>query len=513
MAEGVKSSGGAELSAEPNSPEDYSEQEGVRRDKLAALRQAGYPFPNDVRVTASAESVRTAASGDLSAVERQTVAGRIVSLRLMGKAAFFNIQDRTGRLQVYLKRDEIGADLFEQFKTFDLGDIVETAGKPFVTKTGEPSLHADSVRLLVKCLHPLPEKWHGLTDVEVRYRRRYVDLIVNPDVTQTFVKRSKIIREIRNFFDRNGYFEVETPVLNTVASGAAARPFTTHHNTLDLDLHLRIALELPLKKLIVGGMERVYEIGRVFRNEGISTEHNPEFTMIEFYQAYATYRDLIGLTEELVVGLCDSVVGSRTVEWRGQPINFERPWKVLTMRESIYEIGGLERKQELDTLAGVSTAAAGFRIDQSAFNGADEANLYGLLLFEIFDRIVQPKIIDPTFITEHPLAISPLARPNIADPRFVDRFELFVAGVELANAFSELNDAEDQRDRLLAQGKKQDQGDNEAMGYDEDFVTAIEYGLPPTAGEGIGIDRLVMILTNSSSIRDVILFPTMRPAS
>lgn len=489
---------------------ERTEQEQVRREKLRQLRQSGYPFPNDARVNASCREVSDAAEAETSVPEEQrkrfTVGGRLVAIRLMGKAAFCHLQDMTGRLQLYVRLNDVGAESFAAFKDFDLGDIVEASGHCFVTKTGERSLHAENVRLLVKCLHPLPEKWHGLTDVEIRYRQRYLDLIVNPDVKKTFLARAKIISFIRNFFEKRAYVEVETPVMSTVASGAAARPFITHHNALDLDLHLRIALELPLKKLIVGGIERVFEIGRVFRNEGISTEHNPEFTMLEFYQSYATYSELMDLTEELVSSACQELHGCTTIEYRGQQVDLSRPWRRLTMAEAIHECGGIPRTFNLDNIEGVKECARHLGAEDLL-----DVHDYGKCLFEIFDRYVENKIVNPTFVTQHPLSISPLARPNLQDPRFVDRFELIACGMELANAFSELNDPEDQEKRFEEQLKAKEDGDEEAMGVDNDFVRALEYGMPPTAGEGIGIDRLVMMLTGSTSIRDVILFPTLRP--
>ena len=429
-----------------------------------------------------------------------------MSLRLMGKAAFCHIQDRSGRLQLYVKKENVGEEVFAAFKNFDLGDILEASGYGFLTKTQEPSLHVEKIRILVKCLHPLPEKWHGLTDIERRYRQRYLDLMVNPEVRETFVTRARILGAVREFFNRRGYVEVETPVMSVVASGAAARPFLTHHNALNLDLHLRIALELPLKKLVVGGLERVYEIGKVFRNEGISTQHNPEFTMIEFYEAYATYETLMDLTEELIVTLCRDVLGTLSRSYSGYTIDFTPPWRRLTMLEAIYEIGGLPRTFDLYSLRGAKEAAVSL-----GYEDLEEKDDYGVVLYEIFDRHVEEKIVNPVFITQHPTSISPLARPNLEDPNFTDRFELMVCGMELANAFSELNDSEDQLQRFEAQMEAQARGDHEAMSLDQDFVTALEYGLPPAAGEGIGIDRLIMLLTGSESIRDVILFPTMRP--
>jgi lysyl-tRNA synthetase, class II len=485
--------------------QERSEQELVRIEKLQAIREKRYPFPNDVRVTASAAQIREQAQAGKT--EPQSIAGRIMTVRHMGKASFFNLQDTSGRVQVYIKQDDVGSEVYQEFKEYDLGDIVECSGSPFVTKTGEPSLHSTGVRLLVKCLHPLPEKWHGLSDIETRYRQRYIDLIVTEESRATFIRRSKIISEIRRFFDDKGYLEVETPVLNNLASGAAARPFQTHHNALDIGLYLRIALELPLKKLVVGGLERVYELSRVFRNEGFSTEHNPEFTMLEFYEAYATYENLMDLTEELIGRLCDKIIGSREIEFRGHTVNYAAPWRRLSMVEAIHEIGGVPRSVNLMTESGAKEAAKLLGVEN-----IEEGKVgYGKLLFECFDQKVQEKIVHPTFITQHPTEVSPLARPNLEDPRFTDRFELFVAGLEVANAFSELNDASDQRKRFEDQLELKKNGDFEAMDLDEDFITALEYGLPPTGGQGIGIDRLVMILTGNTSIRDVILFPQMRP--
>lgn len=487
--------------------EQLNEQE-VRREKLDEWQKSGVSYPNDVELNSTCSEAHKLAEIVTEPNPNQDLklAGRIMTKRLMGKAAFFHIQDRTGLLQVYIRQDQVGEEMFSTFRTFDMGDIVEVAGYSFKTQTDEPSLRAMSVRLLVKSLHPLPEKWHGLTDVEKRYRQRYLDLIANSEVKDVFIARAKIISKIREFFNARDYIEVETPVMSTIASGASAKPFTTHHNALDLDLHLRIALELPLKRLVVGGIERVYEIGRIFRNEGISTAHNPEFTMIEFYQAYATYNDLMDLTEELIVKLCDEVIGSRKISYEGKEINFERPWKRLTMQEAIYEIGGLPKKFKLDTLADVHAAAKNLGLEHIC-----DIEDFGKALYEIFDLSVEEKIVNPTFITKHPTSISPLARRSQDDPRFTDRFELMVSGMELANAFSELNDPDDQRQRLEQQAAEKEAGDEEAMDHDEDFLTALEYGLPPTAGQGIGIDRLVMLLTGSSSIRDVILFPTMRP--
>ena len=490
--------------------QELNEQQAVRREKLAKLRELGYPYPNDVNVTATSDflidRINCADSGEDLSQKTYTIAGRLMAMRVMGKASFCHIQDRSGKIQVYVKRDEIGEESYARFKTFDLGDIVEIEGFPFKTQTGEPSVHAKNVRLLTKCLNPLPEKWHGLSDKEIRYRQRYLDLIVNPEVREVFKKRHRIIAGIRGFFNERGYMEVESPILNSIASGAAARPFITHHNTLDMELHMRIAPELHLKRLVVGGFDRVYEMGRVFRNEGISTQHNPEFTMIEFYEAYANYETLMDLTEELVVRLCDGIIGTRKIEFEGKAIDYTPPWRRVSMLEACYEFAGVPREIDLNTLDGVK--AAGLKLGYDAIKDIED---WGLGLYEIFDRFGQDKIVNPTFITHHPTSISPLSRPSLTDPRYVDRFELMVAGMELANAFSELNDSEDQRNRFLKQVEAKQAGSEETMPMDEDFVTALEFGLPPTAGEGIGIDRLVMLLTGQACIRDVILFPLMKP--
>lgn len=488
------------------SMEERSEQELVRIEKLRKLRELGYPYPNDVFVNATSASVPAALEKADAVSSDLSIAGRLMTIRQMGKASFCHLQDRAGRVQIYVKRDDVGAEAYERFQDFDAGDIVEVRGFPFRTKTGEPTLHARSIRLLVKGLRPLPEKWHGLTDIEKRYRQRYVDLIVNPEVKETFLTRAKVIRHIRKFFDQRDYVEVETPMMHQVPGGANARPFVTHHNTLDINLYMRIALELPLKRLVVGGVERVYEIGRAFRNEGISTEHNPEFTMIEFYQAYATYETLMDLTEELIVGLCRDVMGSFNIQFGSQMIDYSPPWRRMTMEEAIYMFGGVERSIDLGTDAGVQRAYETLKLAVPEGNSE-----YGHLLAELFSLTAEEKLVNPTFILKHPLAISPLSRPSLEDPRFVDRFELFVAGMEVANAFSELNDPVEQRCRFEAQLEAKRSGDEEAMGMDDDFICALEYGLPPTAGEGIGIDRLVMLLTGNTSVRDVILFPQMRP--
>ena len=423
----------------------------------------------------------------------------------MGKASFVHVLDAKGKLQLYVKQDSVGEDSYKAFKRFDIGDIIEASGYVFVTKTGEKTLFVEQVRLLTKALIPLPEKWHGLSDTEARYRCRYVDLIANPDVRAVFYKRAQIIREIRRFLDERDFLEVETPVLNYIAGGATARPFATHYNALHSDMFLRIALELPLKKLVVGGLERVYEIGRVFRNEGLSKKHNPEFTMIEFYHAYATFEDLMDLTEAMLTRLFTAVTGGLQITFGGTPIDLTPPWRRISMLDSVYEIGGVDRGLDLNSLAGVQEAAARHHVVLT------EKDDWGRSLECLWGDLVEPKLVNPVFITHHPFSISPLARQNAQDPKITDRFELIIAGMEIANAFSELNDAEDQRRRFEAQAERKQSGDEEAPDIEEDFLRALEYGMPPTAGEGIGIDRLVMLATDSPSIRDVLLFPQLKP--
>lgn len=482
-----------------------SKQELIRLEKLSALRTEGFTFPNDVNVTLQASGLDgIVVPEEPSSGERYTAAGRIVQQRLMGKAAFIHIQDATDKLQLYIRKDDIGEESFAQFKTYDRGDIVEASGYVFVTKTGEKTLHVETLRLLTKSIQPLPEKWSGLTDVEARYRYRYLDLISNPEVRETFQKRALVIKEMRNFLEDRGYIAVETPILGEVAGGATARPFLTHFNALHADMSLRIALELPLKKLIVGGFDRVYEIGRVFRNEGLSKKHNPEFTMIEFYQAYATFHDMMDLTEKLFVTLAEKVVGGMKVPFGENEIDFSSPWPRMSMSDSLYEIGGVSRDIDVQTLSGVQQVAKEHKIH------LEEPDDWGRCLEECWGELVEPKIVNPVFITHHPFSISPLARKNEDDPKVTDRFELIIAGMEMANAFSELNDPIDQRERFEAQADRKALGDEEAPPVDEDFLRALEVGMPPTAGEGIGIDRLTMLLTNSPTIRDVLLFPQLK---
>lgn len=481
-----------------------------RRSKLDELRtQDINPFANDFKTTHVANDIHLAhVEHDKEALEsigtEYVIAGRIMAQRDFGKAAFIQLQDRSGRLQVYVAKQQVGEEAYDVFRKFDVGDIVGVAGTPFRTKTDELSLRAASIRILTKSLLPLPEKWHGLTDVETRYRQRYLDMIVNPEVRDVFRKRTEIIRLIRDFMQQKDFLEVETPMMQPIAGGATAKPFTTHHNTLKMDLFLRIAPELYLKRLVVGGFERVFEINRNFRNEGISIQHNPEFTMMEFYQAYATYEDLMDLTEELLCHVAEQVVGTLKFPYGEQEVDLTAPWDRLTVREAVAKYGDislvdLEDRDKLFAYA----KKLGLELDQSIGHGK--------LLTEVFDEVAEPNLWNPTFVTEYPTEVSPLSRRNDANPEVVDRFELFVVGRELANAFSELNDPIDQKGRFIDQLKEKEAGDEEAHAMDEDYIRALEYGLPPTAGEGIGIDRLVMLLTNSASIRDVILFPQMRP--
>lgn len=494
------------------------EEREARRLKAAALREAGVdPYRNDFRPVHSTEDVAerflSAGPEELQEVtEEFSLAGRVMSRRDFGKASFFHLQDRLGQLQCYVKRDVVGDDAFALFKHVDRGDIVGVVGRPFRTKTGELTIEVRELCLLTKALRPLPEKWHGLTDVEARYRQRYVDTIANREVREVFHKRAEIIQGLRNFFVGRGYYEAETPIMQVIAGGAAARPFVTHHNALDMDLYLRIAPELYLKRLLVGGFERVFEIGRVFRNEGVSTRHNPEFTLLEFYQAYATYGDLMKLTEDLFVTLAEDVLGSRHVRWQEHEIELERPWRRVSIPEFVAERTGISidavRALDWGSLRTAADQVGGaLRQDYLARYGDAAA---GYLLVDLFEAIAEPELIQPTFVCEYPVAVSPLARRSQNSPNFVDRFELFIAGREMANAFSELNDPEDQKQRLEGQLHHRAAGDEEAHAMDEDFLRALEHGMPPAAGEGIGVDRLVMLLTDAPSIRDVILFPHMR---
>ena len=433
-----------------------------------------------------------------------SIAGRIMAMRKFGKAAFITVADATEQMQVYVRKDTVGDEQFSAFKKYDIGDIVGTRGQLFKTKTGEPSLHADFITMVSKSLRPMPEKWHGLTDVETRYRQRYVDLLVTPESKETFRKRVEIIRLVREYLSDRGFLEVETPMMQPVPGGATAKPFKTFHNALNMDLYLRIAPELYLKRLLVGGLEKVFEINRNFRNEGLSTRHNPEFTMLEFYQAYATYDDLIDLTEDMISSVCEAVNGTMNITYQGTDVDLSPPWKRLTMAEALVEIGGVDPEILADDDKVISHAKGlGLKLEQQAGPGKAKT--------ELFELLVEEKLIDPTFITSYPTEVSPLARRNEDDPSVTDRFELFITGREIANAFSELNDPVDQRERFEKQIAERGDDDEVHPVLDVDYIRALEYGMPSAAGEGIGIDRLVMLLTDSPSIRDVILFPHMKP--
>ncbi len=481
-----------------------------RKSKLDKLREAGNPFVNDFKPTHLAQNIindyNQFSKEELEEKAAQVcIAGRMMLKRVMGKASFATVQDSSARVQVFVTRDELPEGFYnEQFKKWDIGDIVGATGTLFKTNVGELSVRVDSIRLLTKSLRPLPEKFHGLSDQETRYRQRYVDLITNEDARNTFKRRSAIVSYIRNFFNDADFMEVETPMLQTIPGGATAKPFETHHNALDIGMYLRIAPELYLKRLVVGGMDRVFEINRNFRNEGLSTRHNPEFTMIEFYQAYATYHDLMDLTEKLFRGIAVDVCGSATIHYQGDDFDFSKAFNRISVFDSILEYNPTFTANDLSEANATATAKK---------LGIDVKDNWGLgkIQIEIFEATVEEKLIQPTFITEYPTEVSPLARRNDNNPFITDRFELFIGGREIANGFSELNDAQDQAERFKAQVAEKDAGDDEAMHYDADYIRALEYGMPPTAGEGIGIDRLVMLFTNSPSIRDVLLFPHMRP--
>lgn len=492
-----------------NNHEELNDQLKVRREKLHTLQEKGLdPFGKRFERTHQTADI-VASYNDIEKEELDekeesvTIAGRIMTKRGKGKAGFAHIQDLSGQIQIYVRKDAVGDDTYEIFNTADLGDIVGVTGVVFKTKVGELSIKVKSFELLTKSLRPLPDKFHGLKDIEQRYRQRYVDLIMSPESKKTFITRSKIIQAMRRYLDDQGYLEVETPTMHSIPGGASARPFITHHNALDMQLYMRIAIELHLKRLIVGGLEKVYEIGRVFRNEGVSTRHNPEFTMIELYEAYADYQDIMTLTENLVAHIAKEVLGTTTVQYGEYEVNLEPKWTRLHMVDAIKEYAGADFWNEMSI--------------EEARNLAKEHNVeinenmqYGHIVNEFFEQKVEEKLIQPTFIYGHPVEISPLAKKNDADSRFTDRFELFIVAREHANAFTELNDPIDQKERFESQLKEREQGNDEAHMMDEDFIEALEYGMPPTGGLGIGIDRLVMLLTNSPSIRDVLLFPQMR---
>ena len=496
--------------ANEDKPQDENFLIAQRREKLAALRAKGNAYPNTFRRNALAEDLRgtyrerTAESLE-SEAQVFAIAGRMMAKRTQGKVSFVEVQDMSGRLQVFVKQDAIGEAAYADFKTWDVGDVIGAEGPIMKTKAGELSIRATRVQQLTKSLRPLPEKWAGLTDTEVRYRQRYVDLIMNPEVRKVFETRTGLVRFIRHYFDALGYAEVETPMLQPIPGGATARPFVTHYNALDREVYLRVAPELFLKRLVVGGFEKVYEINRNFRNEGLSTRHNPEFTMLEFYQAYADYRDLMDLIENLMRDAALALRGSGKLTYQGHACDLGAPFRRLTLTEAVQQHNAsldIARLKDRDYLAEYAKKV-----------GGDVKPEYGIgkLLTEVFEKTVEAKLFDPTFITEYPTEVSPLSRRNDANPDFADRFEFFAGGREIANGFSELNDPDDQAARFRAQAAAHERGDHEAMVYDADYVRALEYGLPPTAGAGIGIDRLAMFLTDQPSIRDVLLFPQMRP--
>ena len=489
--------------------DETSELIQQRIRKVEALKKEGVnPFPNDFKVTHTSkeilETYGSMSEGELKAVkETFYLAGRIVAIRDFGKASFFHMKDRNGKIQAYLQKDAVGEEAFQFFKKFDIGDFIGLEGKIFRTKTGELTLLVQRFRLLVKSLHPLPEKWHGLIDVETRYRQRYLDLIANPKVKEIFLTRILVIQRIREFFTRHGYYEVETPMLQAIPGGATAKPFKTHHNALNMELYLRVAPELYLKRLVIGGFEKIFEINRSFRNEGISTHHNPEFTMLEFYQSYATYLDMMEMTEELIASMVKEIHSQLSLTYQGKEIDFTPPWKRIHFKDSLLEIGKLD-PAILKEPAKAIEMAKGLNLELR------KGTFHGRVLADLFKEVVEPRLHQPTFITHYPTEVSPLSRRNEGDPDVVDRFELFIAGREIANGFSELNDPLDQRERFLQQIREKTEESDASLLLDEEFLLALEFGMPPTAGEGIGIDRLVMLLTDSPSIRDVIFFPLLR---
>ena len=499
--------------AEEMTQQEYSELVAVRRQKLADLQQAGKdPFhitswPQADFAAEVKENFQDLPEDAAPEDHRQVcMAGRMMSKRVMGKASFADLRDTTGNIQMYVKRDDVGADVYQEFKKFDIGDIVGVRGFVFRTKMGEISVHVTQVVLLSKSLLPLPEKFHGLKDQETRYRQRYVDLIVNPEVRRAFEVRSRFIRYMRRYLDERDYMEVETPVLNTIAGGAAARPFITHHNTLDIDMYMRIATELPLKRLIIGGIDRVYEIGRIFRNEGMDPKHNPEFTTVELYQAYADFHTMMDIAEGILSGAAKEILGTYQVEWQGEQIDLTPGWRRLTMVDAVREYAGVDFAAITDDAEAVAAAKA---IGVELADAAEKT--WGNALYACFDQKVEEKLVQPTFITMYPVEVSPLTKRSPEDSRLTERFELFICHSELANAYSELNDPIDQRQRFEKQVEQRERGDEETEMMDEDFLTAMEYGMPPTGGMGMGIDRCVMLLTGADTIRDVILFPTMKP--
>ncbi len=489
--------------AEEITEEQRNEIRAGRLEKLRALQAAGNNPFTEVRYDKTHLADQIAANFDTLENSEVAVAGRMVSRRIMGKASFANLLDGSGNVQFYIRRDDVGEEAYAAFKTYDIGDILGVQGTVFKTHTGEISIHASSIKLLSKSLLPLPEKYHGLKDMDLRYRQRYVDLIANPEVKRTFIARSKIVSGIREYLDKAGFIEVETPILNTIAGGASARPFVTHHNTLDIDMYMRIAPELYLKRCIVGGFEKVYEMGRQFRNEGMDIKHNPEFTTMELYWAYVDYNAMMDITEKLIKHSAMKAIGTLEIEYQGKAISLDGSWKRLPMAQAVKEYSGIDFIGKTTEEVYAQCAAKGIKL---------EPNLsWGKAMAELFDEFVEDNLIQPTFIIDYPVEISPLAKRKPSDPTLTERFEVFINGWEFGNAFSELNDPVDQRERFMAQAKERAGGDDEAQMTDDDFVNALEYGMPPTGGLGIGIDRLVMLLTDSASIRDVLLFPTMKP--
>ena len=491
---------------QPQVEQELSQILQIRRDKLKELQDNGQDPFVQTKYVVSHHTDEIKENFDALEGQEVTVAGRLMSKRGMGKVSFCDLQDKAGRIQIYARKDEMDEEVYNRFKKYDIGDIVGIKGEVFRTQRGEMSVRTKDVTLLSKSLRPLPEKFHGLTNTDLRFRQRYVDLIVNPDVKRNFIVRSQFIKYMRNYLDEMGYIEVETPVLNTIAGGASARPFITHHNTLDLDMYMRIATELPLKRLIVGGMDRVYEIGRIFRNEGMDTKHNPEFTSVELYQAYADFHDMMDIAEGIISGAAMAIHGTYELEWQGEKIDLTPGWRRLTMVDAVKEYTGVDLGAITDDAEAVAAVEA---IGVELADAAERT--WGNALYACFDQRVEEKLIQPTFITMYPVEVSPLTKRSPEDPRLTERFELFVCHSELANAYSELNDPIDQRERFQKQVEQRERGDDETEMMDEDFLTALEYGMPPTGGMGIGVDRTVMMLTNNDTIREVILFPTMKP--
>ncbi|MCR3922442.1 MAG: lysine--tRNA ligase [Firmicutes bacterium] len=483
--------------------EVFSEYEQVRRQKLAKLHQLGEDAYGE-KFPTSHHALDVLTSFEELDGQLVTLAGRLMTVRAHGKATFANLQDESGQIQIYVRLNDVGERVYQLLELLDIGDLIGITGDVFRTRRGEVTIAVKALRLLAKSLRPLPEKWHGLTNVDLRYRQRYVDLIMNPDVKKVFILRSKIVQEIRNYLNNEGFLEVETPVMHTIAGGAAAKPFITHHNALDMNLYLRIATELHLKRLLVGGMDKVYELGRIFRNEGLSTKHNPEFTTVELYQAQADYQDMMRLTENLVADVAQKVLGTLKVSFQDSELDLTPPWSRLTMLEAIHKYAGLD-------FTHISTDEQAYEVAKQKGLDVKVGTARGEIINEIFEEFVEKHLFQPTFIMDYPIEVSPLAKRKADDPSMTYRFEAFMASSEIANAFTELNDPIDQRDRFELQVAKRVAGDEEAHMLDEDFLQALEYGMPPAGGLGIGIDRLIMMLTDSSSIRDVILFPTMRP--